>query len=146
MMQKEMPRRYWRNLPEAQLIAPLAARGAASAAGSMIEQRPHRRRRAAGRRSAASAPSQPPSRPSNVAGAAAGSARRRSTAAATARSARTRRRRCPAKGPLRARLMFVGEQPGDQEDLRGRPFVGPAGQLLDRALARARLAARRGCT
>ena len=32
-----------------------------------------------------------------------------------------------------ARLMFVGEQPGDQEDLSGRPFVGPAGQLLDRA-------------
>ena len=31
--------------------------------------------------------------------------------------------------------MLVGEQPGDQEDLRGRPFVGPAGQLLDRALA-----------
>jgi DNA polymerase len=33
--------------------------------------------------------------------------------------------------------MFVGEQPGDQEDLRGRPFVGPAGQLLDRALQEA---------
>ena len=33
--------------------------------------------------------------------------------------------------------MFVGEQPGDQEDLQGRPFVGPAGQLLDRALAEA---------
>ena len=31
--------------------------------------------------------------------------------------------------------MFVGEQPGDQEDLRGQPFVGPAGQLFDRALA-----------
>lgn len=39
----------------------------------------------------------------------------------------------PGAGPARARLMFVGEQPGDQEDLRGRPFVGPAGQLLDRA-------------
>ena len=49
----------------------------------------------------------------------------------------------PGEGPKRARLMFVGEQPGDQEDLRGRPFVGPAGQLLDRALSRARLAARR---
>ena len=33
--------------------------------------------------------------------------------------------------------MFVGEQPGDQEDLAGRPFVGPAGQLFDRALAEA---------
>ena len=38
------------------------------------------------------------------------------------------------EGPLDARIMFVGEQPGDQEDLAGRPFVGPAGQLLDRAL------------
>ena len=38
------------------------------------------------------------------------------------------------EGPLDARIMFVGEQPGDQEDLAGRPFVGPAGQLFDRAL------------
>jgi DNA polymerase len=37
-------------------------------------------------------------------------------------------------GPVPARLMLVGEQPGDQEDLAGEPFVGPAGQLLDRAL------------
>jgi DNA polymerase len=38
------------------------------------------------------------------------------------------------EGGRHARLMFVGEQPGDQEDLRGRPFVGPAGQVLARAL------------
>ena len=38
------------------------------------------------------------------------------------------------EGPLDARIMFVGEQPGDQEDLAGRPFVGPAGQVFDRAL------------
>ena len=38
------------------------------------------------------------------------------------------------EGPLDAAIMFVGEQPGDQEDLAGRPFVGPAGQLLDKAL------------
>jgi uracil-DNA glycosylase family protein len=38
------------------------------------------------------------------------------------------------EGPPDARIMMVGEQPGDQEDLQGRPFVGPAGQLLDRAL------------
>jgi len=38
------------------------------------------------------------------------------------------------EGPLRAPLMLVGEQPGDQEDRQGHPFVGPAGQLLDRAL------------
>jgi uracil-DNA glycosylase len=39
------------------------------------------------------------------------------------------------EGPETAAVMFVGEQPGDQEDLQGRPFVGPAGQLLNRALA-----------
>ena len=38
------------------------------------------------------------------------------------------------KGPQQARLMIVGEQPGDQEDLAGEPFVGPSGRLLDRAL------------
>jgi uracil-DNA glycosylase family protein len=56
-------------------------------------------------------------------------------------------RRCPlwqpatqtvfGEGPVDARLMLVGEQPGDMEDLAGRPFVGPAGQVLDRALAEA---------
>ena len=43
------------------------------------------------------------------------------------------------EGPRTARLMFIGEQPGDQEDRIGRPFVGPAGQLLDRALEAAGL-------
>jgi uracil-DNA glycosylase family protein len=43
----------------------------------------------------------------------------------------------PGEGPLPAPLMLVGEQPGDQEDLQGRPFVGPAGDILDRGLARA---------
>ena len=41
------------------------------------------------------------------------------------------------EGPLHAAIMFVGEQPGDQEDLAGRPFVGPAGQLFDAALEKA---------
>jgi uracil-DNA glycosylase len=39
------------------------------------------------------------------------------------------------EGPETARVVFVGEQPGDQEDRKGEPFVGPAGKLLDRALA-----------
>ncbi len=38
------------------------------------------------------------------------------------------------EGPISARIMLVGEQPGDQEDLAGRPFVGPAGRVLDHAL------------
>jgi DNA polymerase len=59
-------------------------------------------------------------------------------------------RRCPlhqtatqtvfGEGPADARLVFVGEQPGDQEDIAGRPFVGPAGALFDRALAEAGIA------
>ncbi len=38
------------------------------------------------------------------------------------------------EGPASARIVFIGEQPGNEEDLQGRPFVGPAGKLLDRAL------------
>jgi uracil-DNA glycosylase len=41
------------------------------------------------------------------------------------------------EGSAGAKILFVGEQPGDKEDLQGKPFVGPAGQLLDRALAAA---------
>jgi uracil-DNA glycosylase family protein len=41
------------------------------------------------------------------------------------------------EGPQTARIMLVGEQPGDKEDLAGKPFVGPAGQILDRALQEA---------
>ena len=44
------------------------------------------------------------------------------------------------EGPRRARVLMVGEQPGDREDLEGHPFVGPAGRLLDSALAAAGIA------
>ncbi len=47
------------------------------------------------------------------------------------------------EGPGDARMMIVGEQPGDHEDREGHPFVGPAGQLLDRALAEAEIDRRR---
>jgi len=40
----------------------------------------------------------------------------------------------PGEGPKRAQVMLVGEQPGDQEDKQGHPFVGPAGRILDRAI------------
>jgi uracil-DNA glycosylase len=43
------------------------------------------------------------------------------------------------EGPVTARVILVGEQPGDYEDVKGRPFVGPAGKLLDEALAQAKL-------
>ncbi|HZR63312.1 MAG TPA: UdgX family uracil-DNA binding protein [Xanthobacteraceae bacterium] len=46
----------------------------------------------------------------------------------------------PGEGPSAAAFMFVGEQPGDKEDLAGKPFVGPAGRILDRALEDAGIA------
>ncbi len=45
----------------------------------------------------------------------------------------------PGEGHRQARMMVVGEQPGDREDLAGRPFVGPAGKLFDAALAEAEI-------
>jgi DNA polymerase len=64
---------------------------------------------------------------------------------AVLRKAALRCRACPlyrnatqtvfGEGPKNARIVFIGEQPGDSEDREGRPFVGPAGKLLDRALA-----------
>jgi DNA polymerase len=69
---------------------------------------------------------------------------------AALRDATMRCRECPigeyatqsviGEGPLSAWLMLVGEQPGDQEDRQGHPFVGPAGQLLNRALEAAGIA------
>jgi DNA polymerase len=66
---------------------------------------------------------------------------------AATRAAAAHCERCPlyrhatqtvfGEGPADAPLVFVGEQPGDQEDLQGAPFVGPAGQMFDRALAEA---------
>ena len=46
----------------------------------------------------------------------------------------------PGEGPARARVMMVGEAPGDQEDKQGKPFVGPAGRILDEGLADAGIA------
>jgi len=48
----------------------------------------------------------------------------------------------PGDGPAKARFMLVGEQPGDKEDLAGKPFVGPAGRILDQALGDAGIARR----
>src|SRR3546814_12354712 len=69
------------------------------------------------------------------------------TAWAALRDEAKRCTRCPlyknatqtvfGEGPVSASIMLVGEQPGDQEDLAGRPFVGPAGRMLDRVPAEA---------
>ncbi|MCG2594081.1 UdgX family uracil-DNA binding protein [Ramlibacter sp. XY19] len=130
MMQQEMPRKYWRNLPEAQLIAPLAAQ-AQERSGRMLEAPatiPLKRI------PLFAAVPQAPAGPGLPALNEAMQACRACPLGATATQA------VPGEGPLQPGLMFVGEQPGDQEDLRGRPFVGPAGQLLDRAFTQAGIA------
>jgi DNA polymerase len=112
-MLKEMPKKYWKNMPETALVGELMA-GAQAREAKMVE---------AGR------------------GQVGGNLR---TAWEAVRDEARVCTRCHlykcatrtvfGEGPLDARILFVGEQPGDQEDLAGRPFVGPAGQLFDRAL------------
>ena len=139
-MQAEMAKKYWKNLPEAPLIAPLI-RGAQSRTQQMIETAPkparHERRSTnvvktiAERTLPSDAVSTAPSQEILRAGILA-CARCPLHAPAT--------QAIPGEGPAHAALMIVGEQPGDQEDLAGRPFVGPAGKLLDIALKRAGIA------
>ena len=116
-MLKEMPKKYWKNMSETALVPELIAGAQAREAG-MIKA-------AAGRRDG-----------SNSAGALA-------ALAAEAQGCtrcdlyRNATQTVFGEGPADARMMMIGEQPGDQEDLAGRPFVGPAGQMFDRALAEA---------
>ncbi len=138
MMQKEMPKKYWKNLPEAALIPELIA----SAERRVIDM-------------AARAPTDAPafharlrameaSREEGAVGAPAAC-----DTLAGLRAAAASCTRCPIHcgatqtvfgvGPEQADLMFVGEQPGDEEDLAGRPFVGPAGKVLSSAMAEAGL-------
>lgn len=129
-MQNEMPKKYWRNLPEAALIKPLVAR-ASRATQVMIETVPAAPRGLTQRKEI-----------------------RMSEASSLAILDQLRKdaehcRDCPlwhdatqtvfGEGPQDARIMFVGEQPGDKEDLEGRPFVGPAGHVFDRALNEAKI-------
>lgn len=132
-MRQEMPKRYWRNLPEATLI-PALIEAAENRAAAMVRT-----------------PPRPPS--DRLLKAAQRHARDASFGAGTPTTLEAVEagvslcRRCDlwrdatqgiqGEGPSNSPLMFVGEQPGDQEDLVGHPFVGPAGQLFDRALAEA---------
>lgn len=125
-MVKEMPVRYWKNLPEASLI-PGLIREAGGRMQAMVAAAPTVSRKAypAPERTARTAPP--------------------ITAGDELRTAILGCRACPlwkpatqavpGTGPEHASVMVIGEQPGDQEDLSGKPFVGPAGQLFDRALA-----------
>lgn len=127
MQRAEMPKKYWHNLPEAKTIPDLLA-NARQRTGRMIEAEPMAPRRAHGWT------------PENVAQPEASSLDALKAAAQSCTW-------CPlhknttqtvfGEGPSDAPVVFVGEQPGDLEDLAGQPFVGPAGQMFDRALAEA---------
>lgn len=127
-MTSEMPKKYWKNLPEAAAI-PELIRASRARLETMVETPVISPERAAPRDTRGKNPTTLSNGLARLAEEAAGC------------------RLCPlwqpatqtvfGEGPPDARLMLVGEQPGDQEDLAGRPFVGPAGQVLDRALAEA---------
>lgn len=127
MMKSEMPVKYWRNLPEAAHIAPLI-RNARQMEQDMI----------------ARATTQPPARHLRQQARAVEHVIPDIQSLPDAAKAIETCRRCPlyehatqpvfGQGPENAEVMFVGEQPGDQEDLQGQPFVGPAGQVFDAAI------------
>ncbi len=137
-MKKEMPVRYWRNLPEAELIKPLM-RAAPARVRAMRENAPTPSRSAMALREAEAMHAKLGQDEITHAG-------QEPVSPDQLKAALDRCRRCPlhadatqgvpGEGPARADIMFVGEQPGDQEDLAGRPFVGPAGKLFDIALER----------
>jgi uracil-DNA glycosylase len=115
-MTKEMPKKYWKNMPETALVGELIA-GAQAREARMVETS---RTQIGGNARAAW----------------------EAVRAEAMGCTRCDLYKCGTQtvfgeGPLDARIMFVGEQPGDQEDLAGKTFVGPAGQLLDRALGEA---------
>ena len=129
-MLKEMPKKYWRNMPETSLVQPLIA-GARNRELEMVEASIVKE----GLKHALEA-----ERKIEPGG------NLRASWEALLKDAR-KCTRCDlykhatqtvfGEGRLDASIMFVGEQPGDEEDLAGRPFVGPAGQLFDAALEKA---------
>ena len=128
-MRREMPQRYWHNMPEAQAIAPLL-REAAGRTDAMVTKAPAEPRRRDPVRAVAAMAESAPQRLEEL----------NRLIAASPSFVEGGTRAVLGEGPLRPAIAFVGEQPGDQEDLQGRPFVGPAGRLLDRALAEAGIA------
>lgn len=128
-MRGHMPERYWRNMPEAQSIAGLV-RSAPARVVEMIQREaemPTRRDPAKAVRAMARQHPRDLDELNRII---------RDSAPMVVGSERA----VLGEGPIGAAIAFVGEQPGDQEDLQGRPFVGPAGQLFDRALDAAGIA------
>lgn len=144
-MKKEMPKHYWKNLPEAGEISGLIAEASTRESG-MVAAAPTEARKRAGVAAARMMPEAPAPGVVRII-----ERREAPQSLAELNAALPGCRACalwqpatqvvPGNGASeRPLLAFVGEQPGDQEDLAGRAFVGPAGQLLDRALAEAGIA------
>ena len=127
-MQTEMPKKYWRNLPEARLIPELIAQ-AEERAVAMRAAAPTLPPRRAAKIKARPSPSDPAAPQVDSLGA----LRRSAKSCSNCPLYRHATQVVMGEGPSDADLMFVGEQPGDYEDLAGRPFVGPAGRLFDAA-------------
>ncbi len=125
-MRAEMPKKYWRNLPETASI-PGLIQTASQRVEIMIEQEATMPTKRTPERALEAMWDQEPKtlEELNAIIAKAGPLVPGATQAVF------------GEGPKRADIVFVGEQPGDQEDLQGRPFVGPAGKLLDRAMREA---------
>ena len=120
-MTKEMPKKYWKNMPETALIGGLLA-GAQAREAAMIETSRQPGANAADR---------------NAQGQSWEALRDEAAVCTRCDLYKCATQTVFGEGPLDARILFVGEQPGDQEDLAGRPFVGPAGELFDAALEEA---------
>lgn len=133
-MRAEMPKKYWKNLPEAQDIAPLLA-GAAARVERMRETAVSLANPQTDKWRTRVIDELPLTDDidtlDDLARAVGGCTRCALHCNAT--------QAVVGEGPAAARIMLVGEQPGDREDLEGRPFVGPAGQVLNEALAEAAL-------
>ncbi|WP_428030649.1 UdgX family uracil-DNA binding protein [Ancylobacter sp.] len=128
MMRAEMPKKYWPNLPEARLIPGLLEGAPARVADMIAREASAPRKRDPVRAVAAMAHQAPASL-----------AELNALISATPAFVSGGTRAVLGEGPPGAVLALVGEQPGDQEDVEGRPFVGPAGQLLMKAMAEAGL-------
>lgn len=129
VMRAHMAKKYWKNLPEAHLI-PELIRSAPSRVQQMIDQEAAMPRKRDPRKAVAAMRAQEPKSLAAL----------NTLILAAEPMVKGGTRAVLGEGPLQPDIAFVGEQPGDQEDLAGKPFVGPAGQLLDKALAEAGIA------
>lgn len=128
-MRGHMPVRYWANMPEARSIAGLV-RSAPARVAQMIEREVEMPTRRDPAKAVAAMKRQQPRTLEEL----------NRIIAASPPMVEGSGRAILGEGPMGAAIAFVGEQPGDQEDLEGRPFAGPAGRLLDRALDEAGIA------